>query len=420
MKRDGLHGGESFDYPNGMKSSLGYLIVGLVAVVGVGFLLRFDGGANQSPKTSQGGAVTSTKQQVPFDWKTVTHYELKANDPRETRLVFQVDLRRGSAEGYYLSGSDEGSLYGEVVTSTGEIMLTLAAPDRGERPYGTATTTWQAGILKGEVQLGAFNYELARFTPRGGASVQWRNSEKTYEPNEQTLCEFGARWPEVVAGNGVSTAVAQRVNQQLKTIVFEGKDPVKIKDEYIAGCQQELRDLEKEGLPTEDFGGAYRRMLWYTVGLTVNESGYLGLVVHQSTYSGGAHGLTGRVGVLFDLRTGNRLLLRDLVSTESLDAFWRKQLRTLLANYRDELFEETYADLESQATNKRLVASSTALALYGAKDNFFVTPGGVTFFYQQYEVAPYAVGLPEARIPFAGWTNWRTDFRLPGSENTQK
>ena len=403
-----------------MKSSLGYLLVGLVAVVGVGFLLRFDGGANQSLKPSQGTVVTSTKQQALFDWKTVTHYELKANDPRETRLVFQTDLRRGTVEGYYLSGNDEGSLYGEITTSTGAMTLTLAAPDQGERPYGTATTTWQAGTFTGEVQLGTFNYQLNRFTPQGGALIQWRSSEKTYEPDEQTACEFRARWPEVVAGNGVSAALAERMNQQVRSIVFEGKDPAKIKDEYIASCQQELKELKKEGLPTEDFGGAYRRMLWYTVSLTVNESGYLGLVVHQSTYSGGAHGLTGREGILFDLRTGNRLLLRDLVPAESLDAFWRKQLRTLLANYRDELFEETYNDLESQATNKRLVTSSTALALYGAKENFFVTPGGITFFYQQYEVAPYAVGLPESRIPFTQWTSWHPDFRLPNAENTQK
>lgn len=35
-------------------------------------------------------------------------------------------------------------------------------------------------------------------------------------------------------------------------------------------------------------------------------------------------------------------------------------------------------------------------------DNFFTTPAGVTVFYQQYDIAPYASGIVEFTVPYGG------------------
>ena len=102
-------------------------------------------------------------------------------------------------------------------------------------------------------------------------------------------------------------------------------------------------------------------------------------------YAGGAHGMHGWIGVNFDSATGNRLVISDVCTdAEKLIGALVKRLR---AEYDEQHF---FNGLEEKIME--LVIEN--------KINFVIEPRGVTFIFNQYEIAPYAAGMITTTILF--------------------
>lgn len=116
-----------------------------------------------------------------------------------------------------------------------------------------------------------------------------------------------------------------------------------------------------------------------------NEAPWLQFMVEGYSYTGGAHGASGLGALLFDGQTGRKIALQDLFRDEAAFRTFRGLVADrLLASYEDALFDEW------------TVATDTT---------FLVTPRGVRMVFQQYEVAPYAVGMPTVDLPFSAWAS---------------
>ncbi|MCR5278390.1 MAG: RsiV family protein, partial [Lachnospiraceae bacterium] len=103
-------------------------------------------------------------------------------------------------------------------------------------------------------------------------------------------------------------------------------------------------------------------------------------------YGGGAHGGSYLKNFHFDLQEGAFIGFNDL--SNSPEELWSK--------IADEIVNEIYmGDSEMYYDNFYQV-------VHDRKDpNFSVTDAGLTFVFDQYEIAPYALGMPSFTIPYS-------------------
>ncbi|MCC8408132.1 DUF3298 and DUF4163 domain-containing protein [Mucilaginibacter sp. UR6-1] len=123
-------------------------------------------------------------------------------------------------------------------------------------------------------------------------------------------------------------------------------------------------------------------------------------VIHQDTnlvaievggyiFQGGAHGGSTTVFINWDTKANKDLTLDDLL----VDGYGPK-----LTAIAEKIFrkDEKLSDTASLATNYFFESNKFAL-----NSNFMVTPVGLRFLYNQYEIKPYAAGQTELLIPYA-------------------
>lgn len=107
------------------------------------------------------------------------------------------------------------------------------------------------------------------------------------------------------------------------------------------------------------------------------------------TYSGGAHGYTSLLVQNYCIATGRELHEIDLFKEEYVEPLQGLLLDALIAQTED---VENSQDLEQQGFNLRDIVPN---------DNFYVSEEGLTYVYNPYDIAPYAVGRVEIFLPWS-------------------
>lgn len=107
------------------------------------------------------------------------------------------------------------------------------------------------------------------------------------------------------------------------------------------------------------------------------------------TYLGGAHGSSGYTPATFD-KTDGHIYGWDMINPDSVPA-----LRRLIAQYllTDFFKVPSYADIRDG-----LFVDPDTMPLPATPPGF--VKNGVDFTYMQYEIAPYATGMPDCVIPY--------------------
>lgn len=102
-----------------------------------------------------------------------------------------------------------------------------------------------------------------------------------------------------------------------------------------------------------------------------------------SDYWGGAHGMYGSVGINYDINTGEELVITDVIT----------DIETLPAILSEKIKEQCGDEYETFETLEETLKGYTA-------ENYSWTMGyeGITFYFQPYEIASYAMGLIKADI----------------------
>lgn len=123
--------------------------------------------------------------------------------------------------------------------------------------------------------------------------------------------------------------------------------------------------------------------------ITYNKNCITSLYIDQYSYLGGAHGNTIRESYTWNFHTGNRLNLSDFFPnnpnfTEDIFQYIDKQIAGQLETSPSSYFDD-YAALVRGNFNI---------------NGFYLKPDGIVIYYQQYDIAPYARGIPEFFIPY--------------------
>lgn len=107
-------------------------------------------------------------------------------------------------------------------------------------------------------------------------------------------------------------------------------------------------------------------------------------------YEGGAHGYYGYNGATFDVKSGKKLELEDILS--DAEGFYDEAvsyiIKELEENYKEDLFPEYKETVETNTFSE----SSTVC--------WYLNNTGIVIVYGLYEVTPYAAGVPEVILPY--------------------
>ena len=368
------------------------------------------------PKPDENAELPAVDRQAPY----VLRLESGAAADRVTWLLTVDD----AVQGYAYAAGETYDAYGTVATATNQLAF-AAYRDTGET-LAAATGTWRGAGFAGEARFGAAVSALRRTEAPAAAVLSFERTAGSWEDARRNMgCTFALTLPRVQPGTGLSTAVAERINQEIRRSLLRPvsfsitggpafrSSPLQLKNDFLRVCQMELAEERAAWKGAGEPGGIFQRSEETSVRVSYNQGGWLSFTADTATYTGGAHGGVLRQAFVFDTRTGDRLSLDNLIRPDRQARFGQLVAGEVLRSHADALFAETMDALGAFAAADPARAEELwAQGLSGLSTStvFALVPEGLQVIFQQYEIAPYAYGLPEVVLPAERWR----DLAAPG------
>lgn len=122
----------------------------------------------------------------------------------------------------------------------------------------------------------------------------------------------------------------------------------------------------------------------------------LSFVLNTYTFMGGAHGGGTYTGVNFDVATGKQITLDDLGDAEAIRQTSKQYILDTIANSSEQARGNLYSD--------DIIDYKQVIEEYfsnGNQPEFYLDNVGITFIFQQYDIAPYAAGTISVTVPYS-------------------
>lgn len=211
---------------------------------------------------------------------------------------------------------------------------------------------------------------------------------ETFEQNagdslNQNLISVRLHFPHFTSG--ASHKVRDSLNTFVKNLIlapeFDTKKPKKPED-LIKQLEVTYKSLQ------QDFPGY--TLPWHlsrAVVIVYNTPKVLSIFFEESVFTGGAHPNTTRFYYSFDMKSGRPFQLSDL----------------FVGDYQEPLnriAEKKFRELEKIKPNQSLKKSGFWFEndSFSVKHNFAITRTGILFYFNRYEIAPYADGPIELEL----------------------
>jgi hypothetical protein len=181
--------------------------------------------------------------------------------------------------------------------------------------------------------------------------------------------------------------------QLIQELLYEGLGPQEYTERLTELYTDEYLSLLSLPIPLDEYDGPpAESMNWeYTETLEASSPGSQLLVISRNReyYLGGAHGMREKryFVILHDADTVQRLMLEDLIEPDA----WSQLEGLILEVLRKQGNLETGVPLSQGGFFEDMVA---------VPDNFFLTPQGLGFHWDPYEIAPYVMGSIEVVLPY--------------------
>lgn len=218
---------------------------------------------------------------------------------------------------------------------------------------------------------------------------------KTAETKAGTTA-FTRRCDEVALRSDWYPDQAEQINDQIDTYLLRHLDQAE---------SQEAAALEAAQAADEAGQTFYGWTSYSDVAAQRMDESYVSVLIYNSVYLGGAHPSNEQVAMNFDTATGTLLSLSRIFRTECKDSI----LKLLLSRLKEmESSFQLFSGYQSTVQEKfeQMPADMT--------QNWFLTDRGITFFYNPYEISPYASGVVAVELNYAELSGYlRADFVLP-------
>lgn len=162
----------------------------------------------------------------------------------------------------------------------------------------------------------------------------------------------------------------------------------KLNTKFLSDALDFKDEINKEALEFEKFAKEhnipqrpFEANLSYKV--TYNKNYLLSIIFYYYRFTGGAHGGTKVISYNIDLKGGKTLALGDLFKPDT--------------DYKEKINTEI---LKQMKTNGKPYFQN-AFKSISESQAFYAEDGDLVIYFQEYEIAPYAAGIPEFRIPLS-------------------
>ncbi|MBP7134025.1 DUF3298 and DUF4163 domain-containing protein [Patescibacteria group bacterium] len=273
---------------------------------------------------------------------------------------------------------------GESVTGTAMYVL---RSDGGEFYQGTVNVNGkdQAFTLARAPSLPSF--DLIQFSTSTAATVG--------------NCEYSVRYPQIRQADFLDNSQKSTINTKIVQLVQMGTSTFSEQaTEFIESCQAELKDLSEMD---DEVSSDMTYVVDNSVQVSSATPNVLSLILLNYVYSGGAHGIYGYESFNLRIPSGQALTLSELVKPDQLKEFTKLVSRKLLAQNEEYLFPESVSDIKAFIKDTTPLSPEQQREQYGRQGNWYLTDGGITFFYNPYEIASYAAGIQEVSLVFPSW-----------------
>lgn len=160
-------------------------------------------------------------------------------------------------------------------------------------------------------------------------------------------------------------------------------DPNILVENYFAEQLKEIKDLVAEFGNTELLPYVYN----YTATVENNNDKLFSFQQDFYTYTGGAHGMYGKIYSNYDRKTGKEIMLATLFTAEQL-----KNLNKI----GERLFRRQQKIPQDQSFEDAGYFFDDGFVLSG---NFLIAKDTLLFYYAPYEIGPYSLGSIVLKIP---------------------
>ena len=192
-----------------------------------------------------------------------------------------------------------------------------------------------------------------------------------------------AEFPVSGLGREASMQISAAIAEALFGEEYMSMNPEAAAEAYKADLLDEYRS---ENLPMTEIPELESSSLsWasYVKGIfTYSDENILSYTATRYTYSGGAHGMTAETAYNFDRKTGESI---------SEEMFFNE-------GYTEKLTELLTAHLP-EALESPSDTSMLFLKKIEPNGNFSIGEDGITYIYNQYEIAPYSMGIIRISVP---------------------
>ena len=245
----------------------------------------------------------------------------------------------------------------------------------------------QAAFILGLLALTSCGPQPAEQPLAGVNGLEWEDRELERFSGECDTTDapcgrFAAEYPEFTSAP--APGVLESLNEAVDVLLTDGR-PVPLAtmaSEFIAAYRT----------ARQEFPGAASTQRWEeekVARVLYHDDRHVSLLLEEYSYTGGAHPNSRRIYGTWSLADGGRLALADLL---------KPGFEGPLAEVGEAVFREARGISANEALEER--GFTFPDGDFALPDNFAVTGDGLLFFYNSYEIAPYALGPTEVEISF--------------------
>lgn len=219
--------------------------------------------------------------------------------------------------------------------------------------------------------------------------------EQIYQPNEkQEQPDCAIRLDFTFPVKTADQKVLKKMQEQFVRSFFgENYETLSPKEaaekftaDYILMYKELKKDYEKELGKEASAELSFKEKIDNTI--DYNQEGLICYTVHTERYRGGAHGSSEKMHYVVNCRTGEQVQEDDIFMNE-----YQKDLSEILIEHIMKINQvENAADLEN--------IGFFSVEEIAPNNNFLIGEEGITYTFNEYEIAAYAVGNIQVFIPY--------------------
>jgi hypothetical protein len=175
---------------------------------------------------------------------------------------------------------------------------------------------------------------------------------------------------------------------------YAGLTPGKAAEKYTGDYINTFKEGEKDFLADQKNHESEPNESWYasdetaTNQIVYNRNHLLSVVTYKESYTGGAHGAHSYINRVIDLKTGRQITESDI----------------FIEDYQDDLAKIIVDGIAlsnnvDNAEDLEKTGFFSINEIYPNK-NFYVDETGITYTYNEYDIAAYVVGAVSVQIPY--------------------